>query len=129
MQQYRVQEDDARKRLDVFLAEHVQGASRSLIQKLCSEGSVNVNDAPEKTKYSIKVGDTVTIELPEAPDFTGQTLPILYEDENVTVINKPSGVLTHAKGMPLQEFTVAEFMRARTTDKPDSNRPGIVHRL
>jgi 23S rRNA pseudouridine1911/1915/1917 synthase len=55
--------------------------------------------------------------------------PVLYEDDDVIVINKPLGVLTHAKGALSDEFSVAEFMRTRTTDGADGNRPGIVHRL
>jgi 23S rRNA pseudouridine1911/1915/1917 synthase len=129
MQQYKVQPEEAGKRLDIFLAENVQGVSRSLLQKLLADGSVSVNDAAEKASYSIRGGDVITVTLPETPDYSDQTLPIIYEDGNVTVINKPSGILTHAKGAPLHEFTVAEFMRTRTTDKPESNRPGIVHRL
>lgn len=129
MQQYHVQANDSGKRLDVFLAENIFGVSRSLIQKLCADGSVSVNDSTQRPRYTIKEGDIITVTLPETPDFTDQTLPVLYEDDNVTVINKPAGILTHAKGAPLHEFTVAEFMRPRTTDKPESNRPGIVHRL
>jgi 23S rRNA pseudouridine1911/1915/1917 synthase len=53
----------------------------------------------------------------------------VYEDEHVIVINKPVGVLTHSKGELNDEFTVAEFVRPKTSYKQDSNRPGIIHRL
>lgn len=123
-------EEDTGKRLDAFIAERIDlEVSRSYIQKLCDDGKVMVSGVIRKNKYKVSDGDNVTIELPAPKDFSLETLPLLYEDANVAVINKPTGILTHAKGAPLDEFTVAEFMRTRTTDKPDGNRPGIVHRL
>ncbi|RWZ78116.1 MAG: RluA family pseudouridine synthase, partial [Candidatus Chaera renei] len=67
-------------------------------------------------------------DLPKPPDFTGRSLPVIFKNESVVVINKPSGILTHAKGAPCDEFTVAEFVRLLTADT-NGNRPGIVHRL
>lgn len=117
-------------RLDIYLAQYWPERSRSEWQKICKAGHVTVNgEVVIVTKFELGEDDVVTADPPKAPDHTGETLPIIYEDENVTVLNKPTGVLTHAKGAPLDEFTVAEFMRGRTGDKPDSNRSGIVHRL
>jgi len=56
-------------------------------------------------------------------------LPIVYLDDNVIVVNKPAGVLTHSKGVINNEFTVADFFKRYTTYNLDTNRPGIVHRL
>ena len=56
-------------------------------------------------------------------------LPILYEDDDVIVVNKPSGLLTHAKGGLSDEPTVAEIIRPKTSFATDTDRPGIVHRL
>lgn len=121
---------DAGKRLDIFIVEKIDlNISRSYIQKLIEDGKVLINGEPKQTKYKVNNDDSILINLPEPKDFSLETLPILYEDENVIVINKPAGILTHAKGMPLDEFTVGEFMKSRTSDKPDGNRPGIVHRL
>lgn len=117
-------------RLDVYLAQYWPDRSRSQWQKLCKNGCVTVNgEVVISPKYELDEDDAVAVNPPKEPDFSAQTLPVIFEDDNVTVINKPSGVLTHAKGAPLNEFTVAEFMRSRTTDKPEGNRPGIVHRL
>jgi len=117
-------------RLDVYLAEFWPERSRSEWQKLCKAGHVTVNgEVVVSPKYELDEDDAVAVNPPKTPDFAKETLPVLYEDDNVMVINKPAGILTHAKGAPLDEFTVAEFMRTRTTDKPESNRPGIVHRL
>lgn len=117
-------------RLDVYLTEHWPEHSRAQWQKFCQNGYVKV-DGEVVTKPKCKLGEdsVVSFDLPEAPDFSGQKLPVIYKDENVMVLNKPSGVLTHAKGAPVEEFTVADFMREFTTDKPESNRVGIVHRL
>jgi 23S rRNA pseudouridine1911/1915/1917 synthase len=88
-----------------------------------------VNGQPKSAKSLLKFEDVVTTEVPAATDYSDQTLPILYEDDESIVINKPVGVLTHAKGVLNEEFTVADFARPRTTDGADTNRPGIVHRL
>lgn len=117
-------------RLDVYLAEYWPERSRAQWQRLCRDGYVKVNgDVVTVPKQELGEDDAVMVYPPNDPDFADQTLPIIYEDDNVTVIDKPSGILTHAKGAPLEEFTVAEFMRFRTSDKSEGNRPGIVHRL
>lgn len=117
-------------RLDVYLAEYWPERSRAQWQRLCKEGHVKVNgEVFTSPKFELGEDDAVTVQPPEKLDFSTETLPVLYEDENVTVINKPAGILTHAKGARLEEFTVGEFMRGRTSDQPDGNRPGIVHRL
>lgn len=64
-----------------------------------------------------------------APDFSKESLPVIYEDDNVLVINKPTGILTHAKGAVIEEFTVADFVKSKMLEPEDNNRPGIVHRL
>src|SRR5690606_37565500 len=66
---------------------------------------------------------------PAETDYTSHELPVVYEDEHVVVINKPAGVLTHAKGEVSEEFTVADFVITRMSNPESTNRPGIVHRL
>lgn len=132
MATYQIIADDIadHERLDAFVANHIElTVSRSYIQKLCTDGQVMVNGIIRPAKYRVAQNDEVTVQVPDPKDFSEQALPVLYEDDNVIVINKPAGILTHSKGSPLDEFSVAEFMRSRTTDKPESNRPGIVHRL
>jgi 23S rRNA pseudouridine1911/1915/1917 synthase len=79
----------------------------------------------------LEVEDTadIAISLPDKQDFSAKTLPIIYLDDNVIVVNKPVGVLTHSKGDLNDEFTVAEFFRRYSTYHTDTNRPGVVHRL
>lgn len=120
----------SKKRLDATLAETYPDISRSTWQKHVKAGHVTVNGEVQLSpKQDVTEADTIAVSMPDAADFTGQDLPILYIDENVIVINKPIGVLTHAKGALSEEFTVAEFFRRYTTYNSDTNRPGIIHRL
>ena len=119
-----------KRRLDSILAERYPETSRSTWQKHIKSGNISVNS--EKIispKYEITETDRVEINLPEVTDYSDQELPILYLDDDVIVINKPAGALTHSKGALNDEFTVAEFFRRYTTVGLDTNRPGIVHRL
>lgn len=121
--------DMPNERLDVFLARTVPDYSRSWWQKQSHIGNVMIEGLERSPNYRLKIGEQLTILLPDLPDFSQNQLPILYEDDDVLVLNKPAGMLTHAKGALSDEFTVAEFVRPRTTDGLGSNRPGIVHRL
>ncbi|HEX8390054.1 MAG TPA: RluA family pseudouridine synthase [Candidatus Saccharimonadales bacterium] len=117
-------------RLDQYVALYWPERSRSAWQRAIELGHVTVNGIIEtSTKRLLDEDDEVAVNVPAAPDFDGQTLPIIYEDEHVTVINKPTGILSHAKGAQNDEFSVAEFMRTRQHDGDDTDRPGIVHRL
>lgn len=117
-------------RLDVYVAQFWPEHSRSTWQKLIEAGHVTVNgDIQTSTKYELGEDDYVSVTLPKKVDHSKKTLPILYENDDVIVIDKPAGVLTHSKGALNDEFTVAEFVRNKTTYKQDTNRPGIVHRL
>jgi len=117
-------------RLDKELAARYPDLSRSTIQKYIKAGYVQVA-GETVTKASTDVSDmaTIALTLPEKQDTFGDTLPILYIDDNVIVVNKPAGVLTHSKGVMNDEFTVADFFRRYTTFGITTNRPGIVHRL
>lgn len=120
----------AKRRLDSELADRHPGTSRSTWQKHIKAGHVSVNSEVQLSpKANITDSDNIAIDMPDAIDFTGQELPIVYLDDNVIVINKPIGVLTHAKGALNEEFTVGEFFRSYCTYNADTNRPGIVHRL
>jgi 23S rRNA pseudouridine1911/1915/1917 synthase len=119
-----------KKRLDVELAERYPETSRSTWQKHVKSGHVKVNGTvQESPKFEVTENDTIAIDTPREADHSGKDLPIVYIDDNVIVINKPVGILTHAKGALNDEFTVADFFRRYSTYNADSNRPGIVHRL
>ncbi len=117
-------------RLDAFLAGTFDSSrSRSLWQKYVKSGAVQVNgQVVTSPKTEIETTDEITVELPEqTADATD--IPVLYEDKDIVVINKPAGVLTHAKGGISQEHTVADMLQPLTTFASDTNRAGIVHRL
>lgn len=117
-------------RLDAYLAEYWPEYSRSTWQKYVKAGYVLVNGEVEKsTKRLLEEDDEVTTEVPAKPTHEEHSLPVVYQDDNVIVINKPVGVLTHSKGAMNDEFTVADFFKRFTTYHLDTNRPGIVHRL
>ncbi|MDB5184010.1 MAG: ribosomal large subunit pseudouridine synthase, RluD subfamily protein nonfunctional, partial [Candidatus Saccharibacteria bacterium] len=86
-------------RLDAYAAQYWPEHSRSTWAKYIVAGYVSVNGAVEtSTKKVLSEDDEVTVNIPDAPTHEKQTLPIVYQDENVIVVNKPIGVLTHSKG-------------------------------
>lgn len=123
-------DQDKNIRLDLFLVSKIPELSRSSIAKLINDDKVLVNKKPSSNKYKTKIKDEITVyfdpkDLDEIPTID---LPILYEDENCVVIDKPSGLLTHSKGAFNPEATIATFIRDKISDI-DSERAGIVHRL
>ena len=127
---YLFQEQNHKKRLDVLLAERHPETSRSTWQKHIKAGNISVNDKPAKNaKQEVTDADSIAIKIPAGTDFSEYELPIIYLDDDVIVVNKPAGILTHSKGALNDEFTVADFFRRYTTDGLDTSRPGIVHRL
>ena len=117
-------------RLDAYLAQYWPEYSRSTWQKYVTAGYVLVNGEVETSaKRLLGEDDQVTTNVPDKPVHTNETLPIIYQDENIIVINKPVGVLTHSKGALNDEFTVADFFKGYSTYHLDTNRPGIIHRL
>ena len=117
-------------RLDIYLSTKFDTTiSRSLWQKYIKTGYVSVNNKVVTTpKFEVDETDEIALNLPEKEQ-TDVDLPILYEDDDVIVVNKPSGLLTHAKGGLSDEPTVAEIIRPKTSFATDTDRPGIVHRL
>lgn len=117
-------------RLDIYLSTKFDTTiSRSLWQKYIKAGYVSVNNKVVTTpKFEVDETDEIALNLPEKEQ-ADVDLPILYEDDDVLVVNKPSGLLTHAKGGLSDEPTVAEIIRLKTSFATDTNRPGIVHRL
>lgn len=119
-----------KRRLDHELAERYPNFTRSTIQKYIRGGFVTVNgEVITHPRHEVLDADDISMTPQEATDFSAEEIPIIYIDDNVIVINKPAGVLTHSKGALNDEFTVAEFFRRYTTHALESSRPGIVHRL
>ncbi len=121
---------DVSPRLDVFVQAQMPRLSRAFAQKLCQQGRVTVNGALIKGGYRLREGDEIAIdydqqELGRIPHID---LPVMYEDDDCVVLNKPAGVLTHSKGTFNAEATVATFLRDKLQDI-GGERAGIVHRL
>ncbi len=131
-----VDENNDNKRLDTFLAEECTNYSRSKIQNLIKNGAINVNQKQQKPSYSLREGDIIHFAIPENEEIKIEPenipLDIIWEDENMAVINKPSGMLTHPT---MQEIsgTLVNALLYRFKDKlSDTNgdfRRGILHRL
>lgn len=124
------------ERIDRYLCVHLEDLSRSYIQKLLKEESICVNGKPVKANYKICVGDTISVEIPdpEIPDIRPENIPleILYEDDDILVVNKPKGMVVHpAPGH--YEHTLVNAVLYHCRDSLSSingvMRPGIVHRI
>ena len=96
---FQAQTEDAGKRLDAYLAEKIEGWSRSRLQKLVADGDVLVNEKESKPSYKLRANDAVEVELTELPavEFAPENIPleIVYEDEFLAVIDKPAGMVVH----------------------------------
>ena len=146
---------DAGKRLDAFLAEKVEGWSRSRLRRLVEGGDVLVNEKEAKPSYKLRDGDEIDVDLTEEPAarFEPENIPleIVYEDEFLAVINKPAGMVVHP-GAGISSGTLANAVAYRWLQKPPRDqgrnnqvdsyalpdgqasasgggRVGIVHRL
>lgn len=126
----KVKESQAGQRLDIVVHGKLPSISRSSVQQLCDSGRVMVNDKPGKAGLKLKPDDRIVVNYDpkESLAIPNIELPILYEDEDCIVINKPVGVLTHSKGALNPEATVATFIRDKIKDMT-GDRAGIVHRL
>lgn len=123
-------------RLDKFLAEKLPEFSRSYIQKLIQGGNVTVNQKTVKSNYKISSGEFVQIHVPEPeePDILPEdiALDILYEDDDILIINKPKGMVVHPAPGHYSGTLVNAIMYHCKENLSGINgvlRPGIVHRI
>lgn len=123
-------------RIDKYIAENAEDISRSYAATLCEEGKVAVGGKAVSKKYQPKDGDIIEIDLPEPEglDLVPENIPldILYEDEDVIVVNKPQGMVVH----PANGNTSGTLVNALLYHSGDNLsaingvvRPGIVHRI
>lgn len=130
-------ENDENTRLDNYLSNLFDNVSRSKLQKLIKDGGVLVNGIVKKPSYGLKTGDKIDIELVDfnAPViYSPQNidLDIVYEDENMLVVNKPSGMLTHPTTLEREGTLVNALLYKYGENLSDINgyfRRGILHRL
>lgn len=135
-QMFQVPEGQADVRIDRYLAEVSEGLSRSYIQKLLKSGGVLVNGLAVKASYNVCPGDAVVLDVLEAvePEIQEEEmdLDILYEDQDVILVNKPKGMVVHpAAGH--YSGTLVNGLMAHCRDQLSGingvMRPGIVHRI
>ncbi|MCA9880126.1 MAG: RluA family pseudouridine synthase, partial [Thermomicrobiales bacterium] len=121
-------------RLDKYLADNLPDMSRVMLQGLIEDGLVLVDGIQRKSKFRVTPGQVVTVEIPPAQDDEIQPDPIplavVYEDNNVIVIDKPAGMVVHpAPGHPRGTLANALVAHVPEIAVGGSHRPGIVHRL
>ena len=124
------------ERLDAFLSRSAEGLSRSAAQKLIADGNVRLNGSPARKNHRLRVGDSVELTIPEPRevDIAPKQMPldIVYEDEDVAVINKPKGLVVHPAVGHQDDTLVNGLLYAMGDSLSGINgelRPGIVHRI
>jgi len=153
--QYLVTQNESGTRLDKFIADKEITLSRSFIQKLISDGYVNVNDVSTKPSRNVHSGDVVKVQIIQpqsetAPQAEDIPIDIIYEDDEIIVVNKPAGMVVHpATGTTsgtLVNALLSHFPSSEQDDYDDiddeskwtdtldvssisQQRPGIVHRI
>lgn len=136
MNRYIVKKEDMNKRIDKLISEVYKDISRVMIQKLIIEENLKVNDNKVKASYKVNVGDIIefNIDEPEELDIKAQDIPldVIYEDNDIIVINKKKGMVVHP-GNGRTEDTLVNALMGRCKDSLSGIggkiRPGIVHRL
>ncbi len=124
------------ERVDRLLPSLLEGVSRSYLQKVIKDGGLTVNGKKAKGSLNVKEGDILEIELPEAesPDIPAENIPleILFEDDDVIVVNKPKGMVVHPAAGHYTGTMVNALMFHCGESLSGINgvlRPGIVHRI
>lgn len=130
-----ITDEQAGKRLDAVCAAAGEGYSRGFIKKLIDSGSVTLDGSVRKASYKVRAGEKLIIQLPEpeTSSIEPEAIPldILYEDQDVLIVNKPEGMVVHpAPGSP--SGTLVNALMAHTGELSTINgvyRPGILHRI
>ncbi len=121
-------------RLDKYISEH-SDLSRSRVQELLTSGDILVNSKQEKPSYKVAIGDKISVHVPKLVPLNVEPedipLDIVYEDNDVIVVNKPQGMVVHpSAGHP--NHTLVNALMNHTKElaaSPEGFRPGIVHRI
>lgn len=131
-----IDENNEGKRLDAFLTEECKNFSRSKIQNFIKQGFVKVNEKIPKASYSLRENDAIQFSMPEIQEINilpeNIPLEIIWEDENIAVINKPSGMLAHPTMQETSGTLVNALLHHYGENLSDLNgdfRRGILHRL
>lgn len=131
-----VPQEDAGKRIDSWLSEHIDGLTRSAVQNLLSEQAVNADGKAVKKNYKLAGGEVLTVIMPELRevDLAAEDIPldIVYEDEDIVVVNKPRSMVVHPAVGNWSGTLVNALMfhcGESLSGINGEHRPGIVHRI
>ena len=132
----KINKENVGKRIDSFIPIVQKDISRSMVQKLIEQNDIKVNGKKTKHSYKLKLNDEIEIIIPEAKeiDLKAQDIPldVIYEDNDIIVINKPKGMVVHpANGNPDGTLVnaVMNLCKDSLSGIGGEIRPGIVHRL
>jgi 23S rRNA pseudouridine1911/1915/1917 synthase len=134
-QQFIVVKEESGERLDRYLAARLPGVSRTRIQEWIAEGSLRVDGAPAKRAHHVRTGEKIEVQINARPPLSAEPenipLEILYEDDDVIVVNKPAGMIVHAGAGHSRGTLVNALLhyRDKLSTAGGELRPGIVHRL
>jgi 23S rRNA pseudouridine1911/1915/1917 synthase len=125
-----------KERLDLFLSDAIENATRTKIQKLIEANLVKVNAKAAKANYKVRPGDTIDVTIPISPrpeiaEPENIPLDIIYEDEFLIIVNKPAGMVAHPAYSNYTGTLVNALLHhtKNLSDLNDPGRPGIVHRI
>ena len=122
------------ERLDRYISEQLPELSRAAVQRLIEDGNILVDGRIRKASYRVQAGETISVSIPPPALSIAQpekiALDIIYEDENVLVVNKPAGMVVHpAAGHSGGTLVNAVLAHAPNLNVGGVERPGIVHRI
>jgi 23S rRNA pseudouridine1911/1915/1917 synthase len=136
MSAHMVPDEAAGCRLDQFLRRELPERSRAFLQKLIEQGDVRVNGRAAKASYKVRAGDKIGVEIPPPRPLDAQPeaipLDVLFEDDDLIVVNKPAGLVVHPAAGNREHTLVNALLhhcRGRLAGIGGVERPGIVHRL
>ena len=136
METYKVEPRDENKRLDAYVAQVNDKITRTAVQRRIEENHILVNGKNQKASYKVKMGDVITVEEPKPKEIElkAEDIPIdiVYEDNDIIVVNKPKGMVVHPANGNLDGTLVNAIMaicKDSLSGIGGEIRPGIVHRL
>ena len=133
---YKVKKEDEKIRLDKYISEKNEDLSRVMVQKLIKENKVLVNGNISKESYKVAENDDISLEIepPKETKIIAENIPleIIYEDNDILIVNKPKGMVVHL-GAGNHEGTLVNAILSHCKDSLSGIggiiRPGIVHRI
>jgi 23S rRNA pseudouridine1911/1915/1917 synthase len=132
---FRVDKGQQPLRIDKYLMNFIENATRNKIQAAAKDGSIFVNDVAVKSNYKVKPNDVITVKFEHPPHenlLIAEDIPIdvVYEDDDLLVVNKPAGIVVHpGHGNYSGTLINALIFHFENLPNNSSNRPGLVHRI